>query len=349
MTVSVWGLAADVRLQAGYMTVLLLAFYQLCTSAVAAAEGRGRGERLAFMAGTLALVAPLLALPLRSGGLLWRGDLNHRYALGQRFNNNSAPYRNLRAFIAGIPAAGLPDRCVSGPRMQHALVSRPRQRGADSREGIPICREEVAGTASPPIGGQTPHHEQLQNVKGAAARRYETCNSAGAATSQCSTKDRRSAQTLQQQRYVPCRNVFNLHVHAGGQPATAGHTIAAKRPLDSMLYGCSEADPLLWVPAPLPPPLQFSSTRQPDQQQLAARRSAVQHVPQGCLVALQGGYPGSGMQISAHRPAASTPPITIGGRRHDWWTLQLQDQRTGFVPQVTESLKRRHHLSSKGN
>jgi hypothetical protein len=62
------------------MTVLLLAFYQLCTSAVAASEGRPRAERLAFMAGTLALVAPLLALPLRSGGLLWRGDLNNRRA-----------------------------------------------------------------------------------------------------------------------------------------------------------------------------------------------------------------------------------------------------------------------------
>lgn len=70
------------------MTVLLLAFYQLCTSAVAAAEGRGRGERLAFMAGTLALLAPLLALPLRSGGLLWRGDLNDRQAFEQRYKRH---------------------------------------------------------------------------------------------------------------------------------------------------------------------------------------------------------------------------------------------------------------------
>ena len=63
----------------GYMTVLLLAFYQLCTSAVAAAEGAGaaasgwRSWRAPWP-----LVAPLLALPLRSGGLLWRGDLNNR-------------------------------------------------------------------------------------------------------------------------------------------------------------------------------------------------------------------------------------------------------------------------------
>jgi hypothetical protein len=163
---------------------------------------------------------------------------------------------------------------------------------------------------------------------------------------QCFKVGRQPAQTLQQQWYFPCRNVFNLHVRAGGQAATAGHTITAKRLPDSMLYGCSEADPLLWVPEPMPPPLQFSSTRQPDQQQqLAARRSAVQHVPQRCLAALQGGHPGSGMQISAHRPAASTPSITIGGRRHDWWTLQLQDQRTGFVPQVTEPLACAHHFS----
>ena len=128
--------------------------------------------------------------------------------------------------------------------------------------------------------------------------------------------------------------MFNLHVRAGGQATTAGHTITAKRPPDSTLYGCNEADPLLWVPAPLAPQLQFDSTRQPEQQQLAARHSAVQHVPQGRLVALQGGHPGSGMQISAHRPTASTPPITIGGRRHDWWTLQLQDQRAGFVRKV---------------
>lgn len=60
------------------MMVLLLAFYQLCTSAVAASDEASRGERLAFMAGTLVLVTPLLAPPLRSGGLLWRGDLNDR-------------------------------------------------------------------------------------------------------------------------------------------------------------------------------------------------------------------------------------------------------------------------------
>lgn len=73
---------ADVRLQAGYMTVLLLAFYQLCTSAVSASDKRSHFERLTFMVGTLALVLPLLALPLRSGGLLWHGDLNNRHACG---------------------------------------------------------------------------------------------------------------------------------------------------------------------------------------------------------------------------------------------------------------------------
>lgn len=86
------------------MTVLLLAFYQLCTSAVSASDERSHAERLAFTAGTLALVLPLLALPLRSGGLLWRGDLNDRHAPGLCLNRScsSACIRGLRSRTAKL-------------------------------------------------------------------------------------------------------------------------------------------------------------------------------------------------------------------------------------------------------
>jgi hypothetical protein len=156
--------------------------------------------------------------------------------------------------------------------------------------------------------------------------------------------------------------VINLHARAGGQADAGGHTVVAKRPLDATLYGCSEADPLLWAPSPPPtqpdcsqqPDLQRTGMRQPlavpcdagkaprftvaqQQQQPPPHCSAAQPVPQQPLVTLQGGPQGSGV-ISAHRPTASSEPITIGGRRHDWWALQLQEQRTGFVQQVTKSV-----------
>ena len=44
---------ADVRLQAGYAAVLLLAFWQLCISAVAASDNRTTTERRVFLIGEL--------------------------------------------------------------------------------------------------------------------------------------------------------------------------------------------------------------------------------------------------------------------------------------------------------
>lgn len=189
---------------------------------------------------------------------------------------------------------------------------------------------------------------------------------------ECSTTNRRfpycRLQLYQCCSNLQCSNVFSLAARAGGHPAAAGASTATMwpAPLDTALLGCSEADPLLWAPLLLPKagPLPQQHHQQhyhlhhahtghqpvdnglpsgPEQdalqhpfrqRQLAVSSGAQPVPPGGHLVALQGAQPGSGLQISAHRPAAASAPITIGGRRHDWWTLQLQEQRTGFVQQV---------------
>lgn len=158
-----------------------------------------------------------------------------------------------------------------------------------------------------------------------------------------------------------CRNAFWLNARAGGEPQTADAGASLKQPLrlDPVPVGCSGADPLLWSPlssdaaaASQPRQRAAGQIHCPDQpaaataqdlsalhhaagQRQPASVSSVQPVPrQGQLTSPGAMRAGSGLQISAHRTAASSAPITIGGRQHDWWTLQLQEQRTGFVKQV---------------
>lgn len=154
-----------------------------------------------------------------------------------------------------------------------------------------------------------------------------------------------------------CRKVYRLNVRAGGDPQTAGVGTFLKQPLflDPVPDGCSEADPLLWSPFSSNAAASQPRHRAATQPRCAAGPAAVsaqgftvlpcahgQHQPaehsgkqrvpwQGQLNPTGVPRMGSNTQISAHRVAAASAPITIDGRQHDWWTLQLQEQRTGFV------------------
>lgn len=97
--------------------MLLLAFYQLCISAVATSDERTPLERRLFLTGTLALTLPLLLLPLRSGGLLWRGDLNDRWVWSR-----SATTAHAKTLIGPTSAAAF--CCTYGFRARVTCGSR---------------------------------------------------------------------------------------------------------------------------------------------------------------------------------------------------------------------------------
>ncbi len=149
--------------------------------------------------------------------------------------------------------------------------------------------------------------------------------------------------------------MLSLNARADGEaapPPAADAASAAKQPLllRRDLHCCSGADALLWAPLLLDP-ASADPTRQPARGTLTApahpalRASGPAHPQQPPSAALDivpasnakaaaaaaaargraGGAAGGG-GIGAHRPQPASAPITIGGRRHDWWAAQLQEQ-----------------------
>ncbi len=160
--------------------------------------------------------------------------------------------------------------------------------------------------------------------------------------------------------------MFWLQARAGGAPAPT-QAAALQQPLlsNESAYCCPKADTLLWAPLPRakPLPLQLAPRSGPAADHVpAAPPSTAAGAPQlfcikqphhqlttprdiqspqngdhgqsnaAAAVARHGNALQGGLQIGAHRPgAAASAPITIGGRRHDWWAVQLQEHRAGFV------------------